>query len=250
MGSISPTNGSIPPLPAPPAPSTTAPSNGNGTTTEKRGPLHHQQPPQPPKKPIAIRKATPQDAAQIAALGAAVFTTTFKDSGCTDEQLRAFLDEAYTVDAIRATLEDPGLITFVAVDRDMPDNDNDKDNNNNNNIVTPPPILAFLLLNTTSSPNEPAIANARSPNTYPSPVEVQRLYVALGNHGRGIGKQLMRYAEAFAVERGYVTCWLGVWERNFVAQRLYAGLGYVRIGEHVFDVGGDAQTDWILAKRL
>jgi len=63
---------------------------------------------------------------------------------------------------------------------------------------------------------------------------------------------LMREAERVArAEMGCVTMWLGVWERNGPAQGLYIGkLGFERVGEHVFDVGGDLQTDWILVKRL
>ncbi|KAF3768823.1 hypothetical protein M406DRAFT_44705 [Cryphonectria parasitica EP155] len=173
---------------------------------------------------FSIRKATLQDAEQIAALGAAVFTHTFKESGCTAQQLRSYLDEAYTVAAIRATLTSPAQDTLVA---------------------TSIKLLGFAVLNHTTSPSEPAIAG------FPHPVEVQRLYVDLGAHGRGIGTALMAAVEELAkAQGGYETAWLGVWERNFRAQKVYGRLGYRRVGEHVFDVGGDEQTDWIMVKAL
>lgn len=176
-----------------------------------------------------IRKAEPSDAEQIAALGTAVFTHSFKASGCTDAQLQAYLDEAYTTDAILSTLTSPSsYYTLVAVE-----------------AANPSTILGFALLNTAST--EPVIEEGQ----YPQPVELQRLYVSLHAHGRGVGKGLMAEAERIAREDwGKATMWLGVWERNFVAQGLYGKLGFTRIGEHVFDVGGDAQTDWILVKAL
>lgn len=184
-----------------------------------------------PKLPAAaftIRKATPSDAAQIAALGTAVFTHTFQASGCTDAQLQSYLDEAYTLDAILATLTSPTQQTLVAVDP-----------------ATATSVLGFALLNTGSA--EPVIEAGK----YPRPVELQRLYVSLEAHGRGVGKALMGEAERVARDEwGKETMWLGVWERNSVAQGLYAKLGFAQVGEHVFDVGGDAQTDWILVKAL
>lgn len=177
---------------------------------------------------IKIRKAEPSDAEQIAALGTAVFTYTFKASGCSDAQLQAYLDEAYTTDAILSTLTSSSYYTLVAVEP-----------------ADPTTILGFALLNTAST--EPVI----EAGNYARPVELQRLYVNLHAHGRGIGKGLMAEAERIAREEwGKATMWLGVWERNSVAQGLYGKLGFTRVGEHVFDVGGDAQTDWILVKAL
>lgn len=177
---------------------------------------------------IKIRKAESSDAEQIAALGTAVFTYTFKASGCTDAQLQAYLDEAYKTEAILSTLTSSSYYTLVAVEP-----------------ADPSTILGFALLNTASS--EPVIEEGK----YLRPVELQRLYVSLHAHGRGIGKGLMAEAERIAREEwGKATMWLGVWERNSVAQGLYGKLGFTRVGEHVFDVGGDAQTDWILVKAL
>lgn len=178
---------------------------------------------------INIRKATPSDAGQIAALGTAVFTHSFKASGCTDAQLQSYLDEAYTTDAILSTLTSPKYHTLVAVDSSDPAST----------------ILGFALLNTGST--EPVIEQGN----YERPIELQRLYVGLEAHGKGIGKALMAEAERLAREDfGKATMWLGVWERNLVAQGLYGKLGFVRVGEHMFDVGGDPQLDWILVKAL
>ena len=44
--------------------------------------------------------------------------------------------------------------------------------------------------------------------------------------------------------------WLGVWERNPRAAAFYAKYGFVRVGEQTFVLGADAQTDWLLARRV
>ena len=41
--------------------------------------------------------------------------------------------------------------------------------------------------------------------------------------------------------------WLGVWERNFRAQKFYRKYGFVDIGAHTFTLGRDHQTDLLMA---
>jgi hypothetical protein len=41
-----------------------------------------------------------------------------------------------------------------------------------------------------------------------------------------------------------------VWERNFKAQAFYRQWGFERFGEHVFQMGDDAQTDWLLKRKI
>lgn len=195
--------------------------------------------------PFTVRQATPDDAAAIAALGTAVFTVTFGESGCTEEQLQAYLQESYTPAAIRETLTSPTQETFLAV---VPDPTH-----------TPaaasgaPPaaggerVLGFVLLNTGGPPEACVAASER----HPAPAaELQRLYVALDSHGLGVGTALAEAAARRARDAGFATLWLGVWEHNARAQGLYRRLGFEFLGDHMFDVGGDLQRDLIMAKVL
>lgn len=193
----------------------------------------------PPKDPAGfqIRKAAASDNEALAALGAEVFTATFAHS-CTKEQLQAFLDEAYTPEAIAKDIADSSKDVLVATE-----NDGDGDGS------SPSPgapgggrLLGFIYLTRGSS--EPCVAHLERP------VELQRLYISLGAHGKGLGKALSLAADALAREQGFKTMWLGVWEENHKAQAFYRKMGYERIGEHVFDVGGDLQTDEIWWKAL
>ena len=64
----------------------------------------------------------------------------------------------------------------------------------------------------------------------PAPVEVARFYVDRPWHGRGIARQLMDRAVAYARERGGRTVWLAVWQRNPRAIAFYLKYGFTRAG--------------------
>ncbi|KAK7743518.1 hypothetical protein SLS53_004052 [Cytospora paraplurivora] len=181
-----------------------------------------------------IRRARPDDAPAIATLGAAVFTSTFKDSGCTPEQLQKFLSETYTPSAIVSEMSDPSKDILVAVGAESdshPGPDGEA-------------IVGFTQMTRGSHLQEPCARDLAAP------VELQRLYVGTGQHGKGVGRALADAVEDLARREGFRHIWLGVWEENHRAQRFYANRGFRRIGEHVFDVGGDLQTDEIMFKAL
>lgn len=189
----------------------------------------------PPKDPAGfqIRKAAASDNEALAALGAEVFTATFAHS-CTKEQLQAFLDEAYTPEAIARDIADSSKDVLVATEGDGDDSSTPGGSSGK--------LLGFIYLTRGSS--EPCVEHLERP------VELQRLYISLGAHGKGLGKALSLAADGLAREQGFRTMWLGVWEENHKAQAFYRKMGYERIGEHVFDVGGDLQTDEIWWKAL
>ncbi|MFY8036361.1 MAG: GNAT family N-acetyltransferase [Cyclobacteriaceae bacterium] len=60
----------------------------------------------------------------------------------------------------------------------------------------------------------------------------------------------MERALAYAVEHQFEWMWLGVWERNFKAQKFYEKQGFTRFSEHVFQMGDDPQTDWLLKRKV
>lgn len=106
--------------------------------------------------------------------------------------------------------------------------------------------------------NEEAVGYARLRNStevndmFPAKklIELHRLY-SLGNHiGRGIGKALMNHCLREAKQKGFDMIWLGVWEHNAHAQGFYKSFGFEKFSSHVFMVGNDPQTDYLLKKNL
>jgi ribosomal protein S18 acetylase RimI-like enzyme len=148
------------------------------------------------------------------------------------QDLQVYLEEFYSAPAISNDISSPQKDMIVACHENS---SNDKDPGRNE-------VIGFALL--TRGTNEPCIADCENP------VELQRIYVDPKCHGMGIGKLLARRVEEMAREQGFRTMWLGVWEENFKAQRVYERLGYERVGDHDFRMGACVQRDLILAKSL
>ncbi|KAM0268404.1 hypothetical protein ACHAQH_009985 [Verticillium albo-atrum] len=169
-----------------------------------------------------IRRATMQDAGAVAELGSSVFSSTFGHS-VTPQQLEAYLDESYSVEATEKDISDPQKDMIVAVASDET-------------------IIGFALLTRGSS--EPCVDHIESK------IELQRIYVSATYHGQGVGKLLVNETQSEAREQGFEHMWLGVWEENHKAEQVYLKLGFSVVGEHDFDIGGDIQTDRIMLKKL
>ena len=60
----------------------------------------------------------------------------------------------------------------------------------------------------------------------------------------------MRACVSEAQAAGYQTMWLGVWEYNYRAQAFYRKWDFVAVGEHVFQLGSDPQTDLLMERAL
>jgi ribosomal protein S18 acetylase RimI-like enzyme len=94
--------------------------------------------------------------------------------------------------------------------------------------------------------------NGATPNcvTGPAPIELLRFYVDRPWQGRGVAHELMDTVVAAARSRGARTLWLGVWERNPRAIALYEKHGFRDVGCQPFKLGGDDQTDRVMARAL
>jgi ribosomal protein S18 acetylase RimI-like enzyme len=65
-----------------------------------------------------------------------------------------------------------------------------------------------------------------------------------------VGKALMAKCMEIASESEKDLVWLGVWEQNVRAIRFYSHWGFRKFSEHVFMLGDDRQTDWLMCKPL
>ena len=64
------------------------------------------------------------------------------------------------------------------------------------------------------------------------------------------GEALMRACIDEARRAGHQTIWLSVWERNGRAQAFYRKRDFHEVGEHVFQLGADRQTDILMKREL
>lgn len=84
----------------------------------------------------------------------------------------------------------------------------------------------------------------------PDAVELERIYALKAYQGKKVGATLLQYTIDFAIQQGYRTLWLGVWERNTRAIDFYKQWGFGFCGSHPFLLGNDLQTDLLMKKSL
>lgn len=176
--------------------------------------------------PVRIRTATAADAALLASLGSRAFTDAFEKAN-TPENFAAYLADAFGEQKQAAELAQPGSI-FLIAELDDPQTGN------------PTPVgYARLLAGST----EACITGGR-------PIELVRIYALGAYTGHGIGSALMQAALDEARGRGHDVIWLGVWQENPRAVAFYERWGFQKVGTHVFQLGSDPQTDWIMQRGV
>ncbi len=171
---------------------------------------------------LEIRYGKPEDAEVLAPLAVKIFNDTFAENPLNKpEDMQAYIAESMSVSAFRTELEDANSIFFIAeIDEHL---------------------IGYAMLREDST--EQCITDK-------NPIELNRLYVSHEFHGRGIAEKLMNKCFETALEKNYKTMWLGVWEFNHRAARFYEKLGFKQVGNHIFQLGSDAQTDLVMEKAL
>ena len=147
---------------------------------------------------------------------------TFKESIVNPQDMEDFLRDAYSIETLSQELENPESEFFFLYQEDR--------------------LVGYLKLNVGAVQTEQGVAE----NT----LEIQRIYVRPSEKRQGFGTVLMDFAMQHAKEAGFDSVWLGVWEHNDAAQAFYKGHGFVRVGEHVYWTGNQADTDHILLKKI
>ncbi len=153
----------------------------------------------------------------LADISAKSFYDTFYQQN-SEEDMRLCLKENFTIDTLTNELRQPLNYFFFAKVKDG--------------------IAGYLKLSVSQVPHET------------DALEIARIYVAKEKIGSGIGKSLMDFAFSFARQYNKKMIWLGVWEHNLRAINFYNNYGFEKFGEHLFMVGNDAQTDWLMKKEL
>jgi ribosomal protein S18 acetylase RimI-like enzyme len=171
---------------------------------------------------LKIRRGTVSDAETLAPLAMKIFNDAFAGNPLNKpEDMRVYIAEAFSLEQTRRELSDAETLFYVAeIGAEM---------------------IGYAKLQERST--EDCIADV-------SPIELSRLYVRKDFHGRGIAEKLMNECFDYARRKNYRTMWLGVWEYNFRAQKFYEKFGFARVGSHVFQLGSDAQTDWVMERKL
>jgi diamine N-acetyltransferase len=168
---------------------------------------------------VGIRRATPNDAAALAALGAATFTETFGHL-YPPEDLQAFLTGSHSVDVWARTLADPRRAVWVAT-------------------LVDATAIGFIAVGACKLPVEVL---------EPTAGEIQQLYVLARHHNLRLGSRLMDLGLEWLEAQGRMPLYIGVWSENLGAQRFYARYGFGKVGEYGFRVGNTVDREFILKR--
>jgi GNAT superfamily N-acetyltransferase len=174
----------------------------------------------------SLRLANQADVPLLAALGAQTFSETFaKDN--TPQDLAEYLRKNFSPEILSAELAQPGSLFLIL------------------EIDGAPAGYARLL----DHSSEACLTESDQWN-HLHPMELVRIYLLQAWTGHRLGDALMKACLERAQMQGAEVLWLGVWERNERAIAFYNRWGFEKVGTHIFLLGQDRQTDYILARRI
>lgn len=169
---------------------------------------------------VDIERVTLNDIAELQEIGRQTFYETFF-SGNTEENMKKYLDEEFSIEKLTAELNDKYSEFYFAK----------LDNR----------VIAYLKLNLGQSQTELKDDKA---------LEIERIYVLKEFHGKNVGQLLYNKAIQIARQKNVDYVWLGVWEENPRAINFYKKNGFVEFDKHVFKLGNDEQTDIMMRLKL
>ena len=169
---------------------------------------------------FTIRTATHTDAELIADMSRQTFYETFVLQN-SRENMEKFMTEQFGRDKLIAEVNEPGNIFLLAFEGKEP--------------------VGYARMK--ESENPPELGSAAA-------IEIARIYAATNTIGKGVGKALMQQCIDIAMQQGKKIIWLGVWEHNQRAIAFYRSWGFEKFGTHLFQLGDDPQTDWLMKKEL
>ena len=167
-----------------------------------------------------IRHATLADVATLCRLG----TTTFRETYRTisdPAQVDDYADEHFTAARVETWFARPCTRTLIASVGDA--------------------AVGYAHVR---SAKVPACVSDRNA------VELSRLYLLASAQGTGTGAALLAAALAAIRDLGGATVWLGAYDRNVKALAFYARRGFVQVGTHEFEFGGQIHADPVLTRRV
>ena len=169
---------------------------------------------------INVVRVTLNDIDQLQKIGRQTFSDTFS-AGNTEDNIRKYLDEGFSLEKLTAELNDKNAEFYFAI----------LDKN----------IIGYLKLNFGQSQTELKDDKA---------LEIERIYVLKGFHGKNVGQILYEKAIQIARQTNADYVWLGVWEENPRAKNFYKKNGFVEFDKHIFKLGNDEQTDIMMKLQL
>jgi ribosomal protein S18 acetylase RimI-like enzyme len=170
--------------------------------------------------PVFIHKITLNEVEALQAISRLTFYETFAEVN-TEENMSSYLENDLSLERLSEELNNPNSEFFFA----SLENE----------------IIGYLKINYKSAQNEHKTANS---------LEIERIYVKKTYLRKQVGKLLLEHAFDLAKQKQLDFIWLGVWEENLRAIHFYDQFGFEVYDKHIFNLGGDLQTDILMRRTL
>jgi GNAT superfamily N-acetyltransferase len=167
-----------------------------------------------------IRPATFADVPLLCRLGATTFRETYRTIS-DPREVDAYAAENFTSEKVEAWFRKPCARTLIAALDGVP--------------------VGYAHVRSAKVPA--CVADRKA-------VELSRLYLLASAQGSGLGGALIAAAIGEIAALGGQTVWLGAYDRNVKALAFYARRGFVQVGTHAFEFGGQVYADPVLTRRV
>jgi len=173
---------------------------------------------------ITLKKLSIANVAQLQKIGMATFSETFTEFN-TPENLNKYLVESFSIEKLSSEINNTHSEFYLALD-DVKDDTN---------------AIGYLKVNFGESQTE--LKDSKS-------LEIERIYVLKEYQGKDVGQLLYQKALTIAKQSNVEYIWLGVWEKNVRAINFYKKNGFVTFDTHIFKLGDEQQTDFMMKLQL
>lgn len=174
---------------------------------------------------VTVRRARTTDATGLAELAKVTFPLACPP-GSAPEAIAEYIAANLSAERFGEYLADPRRLLTVAEDADGPCG------------------YTMLLTGETDDADVAAALGIRPT------IELSKVYVLPGSHGRGIAAPLMEATLDAARSTGVAGIWLGVNQRNARAVRFYEKSGFTIVGEKSFSLGPEVHHDFVMEREL
>ncbi|MDA3616755.1 GNAT family N-acetyltransferase [Polluticaenibacter yanchengensis] len=169
---------------------------------------------------ISLKSALPEDVLALQLIARQTFRDTFLEHN-TEENINDYFITKLSVEKLTAELLDHNSRFFFAV----------IDGN----------IVGYLKVNFGPAQTELQDSNG---------LEIERIYITKEYQGKKVAPVLFEKALSVAREAALKYVWLGVWEENKRAIKFYEKNGFKVFDTHVFTLGNEQQTDYLMKLAL
>jgi hypothetical protein len=173
---------------------------------------------------ITLKKVSITGVAQLQKIGITTFSETFWEFN-TPENLNKYLAESFSIEKLESEINNTHSEFYLALD-------DTKDDTN---------AIGYLKVNFGESQTE--LKDSKS-------FEIERIYVLREYQGKNVGQLLYQKALAIAQQNNVDYIWLGVWENNKRAINFYKKNGFITFDTHIFKLGDEQQTDFMMKLEL